>query len=220
MSKSIAQNILDALSEYELVVVHLFEFYDGSTNYYYTDADVPIYAETVSGTGYNIYSPRGFTFGSIMYSSSGIVDTCEINLDNLDNLMTSIFLDNAVQDTPAAIYLCVLDSNNDIVGNVALFSGSLDSFELDETQVKITITSIFNKWAQQANGTYSASCRWKVFKGVECQYGGAETTCDRSYERCTELTNTDNFGGFKYLPELEDLKIWWGPTPDEQRNPK
>lgn len=32
---------------------------------------------------------------------------------------------------------------------------------------------------------------------VECSYSGVETTCDRSFDRCTTLNNTKRFGGFK-----------------------
>jgi hypothetical protein len=34
--------------------------------------------------------------------------------------------------------------------------------------------------------------------------------CDRSRERCEEMNNTDNFGGFPWLPYLEDKQILWG----------
>ena len=34
--------------------------------------------------------------------------------------------------------------------------------------------------------------------------------CDRSRERCAEMSNTDNFGGFPWLPYLEDKEILWG----------
>lgn len=35
-----------------------------------------------------------------------------------------------------------------------------------------------------------------AFKGDLCQYAGAETLCNRTYTRCTELSNKTNFGGF------------------------
>lgn len=39
-------------------------------------------------------------------------------------------------------------------------------------------------------------CRYKWFKGVRCQYGGSESTCDRTLARCRELLNSNHFGGF------------------------
>jgi len=38
-------------------------------------------------------------------------------------------------------------------------------------------------------------CPWK-FKGPRCLYAGAETTCNKSYERCRALGNTIRFRGF------------------------
>ena len=34
--------------------------------------------------------------------------------------------------------------------------------------------------------------------------------CDGSYDRCLLMDNTANFGGFRWLPALQDRKIWWG----------
>lgn len=38
-------------------------------------------------------------------------------------------------------------------------------------------------------------CYWK-FKGTECGYVGAETTCNKTLTRCQELNNSPRFGGF------------------------
>lgn len=38
------------------------------------------------------------------------------------------------------------------------------------------------------------SCPWR-FKGTECQYAGAEGSCNKTLARCRELSNTSRFGG-------------------------
>lgn len=45
---------------------------------------------------------------------------------------------------------------------------------------------------------YAANhCNWVGrFKGVECQYAGAETACNGTLTRCRELSNSVHFGGF------------------------
>jgi hypothetical protein len=35
--------------------------------------------------------------------------------------------------------------------------------------------------------------------------------CDQSYKRCEDLGNTDNFGGFRWLPYLLNRSFKWGP---------
>jgi phage-related protein len=56
-----------------------------------------------------------------------------------------------------------------------------------------------------------SSCPW-VFKGTECAYSGGESTCDQTYERCRFLSNTDNFGGDRFINSLMQKEIWWGRT--------
>jgi len=214
-------------------------------------------------------------------------------------------------------------------GSATLFEGTIDTWNLDEEQCAITVTSLLSQWAQKTLAKHSASCRWKVFKGTnlslngafdsdtdwtkgtgwsiaagvahcdgtqavnswinqdagivsgktyriswtvsnysagtfwaqvgnvpcgsksangtynetitttaaavnvyiagnvdfigdiddvfvydiainQCLYAGGETWCDRTYARCLVLGNTDNFGGFRWLPSIIDKEIWWG----------
>ena len=46
-----------------------------------------------------------------------------------------------------------------------------------------------------------------------CRYTGAETWCDNSPDRCEALNNRVNYGGFPYMTQLQDAKIWWGRHP-------
>jgi hypothetical protein len=47
-----------------------------------------------------------------------------------------------------------------------------------------------------------------------CRYSGVQTWCDRSWDRCNTLSNTLNFGGFKYLPGIIGRKVYWGQSSD------
>jgi hypothetical protein len=160
----------------------------------------------------NTYSPRGFSFDRVNYGAHFIVDSVEIALDNLDSVMTSIFVGGTPQGSPVKLELVVLDSSYAIIGSasVTVFEGEIDSWDLDEEKLAITVTSIFSQWSQRTLSKHSASCRWKKFKGTECGYSGGETWCDRTYARCVALANTANFGGFRWLPSIIDKEIWWG----------
>ena len=46
-----------------------------------------------------------------------------------------------------------------------------------------------------------------------CRYSGGETWCDNSPDHCLTIGNRPNFGGFPYLTALQDVKIWWGRSP-------
>lgn len=216
MARVIDQDILDELETSEITTFHLLEYTVNTTTYYYTDCDIPINYAT-DGTNVNYYVCRSFTFNNVSYSNNDIVDSCSIRVDNIDSVLTSIFADNIIVEEQAVLSMIVFDDNNAVIGSQQIFNGLINDFSLDETELKMTVTSIFAKWDQTSSSKHTALCRWKKFKGIECKYAGTETVCDRTYTRCTTLINTDNFGGFRWLPAIENVAIWWGPTPSERQ---
>ena len=88
--------------------------------------------------------------------------------------------------------------------------GFISSWELSsDNQVRISVKNEAMLWAKKTLRIHSSSCPW-VFKGTECGYSGTATWCDRNYARCGELLNTDNYGGFRFLPSIMEKEIWWG----------
>lgn len=98
-------------------------------------------------------------------------------------------------------------------GAISQFEGGLDAWTIDGRQLKVAAKSEMARWTQQPLSYHSISCRWKEFKGDECAYAGGESWCDRTYTRCEALGNTVNFGGFRWLPSIMDVEIWWGKIP-------
>ena len=107
-------------------------------------------------------------------------------------------------------YNAIIGSEED--KSLILFEGEIDSWDLDESKIDIVVASIFTKWQQRTLSRHPPSCRWKKFKGDECKYAGGYTWCDRTYARCVFLNNSDNFGGFRWLPSIELKEVWWGST--------
>ena len=209
MSRGIVAGILEQFESKQYTPFFLFQFEDAGSKYRYTSLDVPIVITDpakIAGT----YQPRGFNFGTVTYSLSTIVDNVTFSLDNNDDVLTPIFVEGTSQGEDAYLYVGVYDDSTAVIGVVNLFEGQIDGWELDEGEVKITITTEMSKWIQRTNALYSSSCRWKKFKGTECQYAGAENWCDRSYSRCLALGNTNHFGGFRWLPDFENRELWWG----------
>lgn len=216
MSRSIIQSVLNQLEANELTTFMSLEFTDGSSWYRYTDLDVPVYAPTDSTTSH-LFTPIGFRVESITYSTGNIVDEASLEIDNINQVMTSLFAGGTMQGNEASLYCGVMDANDQVLDLIKVFEGLLDSFDLDERSLKLKISSYFSQWSQETMGKHSSSCRWKKFKGAECRYAGAGDWCDRSYTRCQALNNIVHFGGFRFLPDLENKSIWWGPTPEERR---
>ena len=90
--------------------------------------------------------------------------------------------------------------------------GFISSWELSsDNNVRISVKNEAMLWAKKTLRIHSSSCPW-VFKGTECGYSGTATWCDRNYARCGELLNTDNYGGFRFLPSIMEKEIWWGKS--------
>jgi len=203
--RDIDVDIQAALAAEEMRPFALLHFEIDSVHYRYTDCDVPIVV------GGNRYEPRGFKQQSILYSLNKVVDSVKLEVDNLDDALTKTFIGGTPQDSDCDLKFVVLDSDYAIIASTqTLFEGFINGWGLLEEKVRATISSLFNRWAQRTLSKHSASCRWKAFKGTECTYSGAATWCDRSYTRCEDLANTDNFGGFRWLPSIVDKEIWWG----------
>lgn len=209
--RTINASILAQLEAEELRPFLLLSMTIGGTTYRYTDCDVPIHLT-------NTYTPLGFKFSSVKYSLSNIVDKVDISIDNLDSVQTALFVGGTPQGSAVVLSLVVLDASLNIVNSsaVILFQGEIDSWKLSERALSITVTSIFYSWSQRTLSKHSPSCRWKQFKSTECNYAGASTWCDRTYPRCIALSNTTNYGGFRWLPSIVDKEVWWGRVQGEK----
>jgi hypothetical protein len=207
MTRSINSLVLTELGNEELRPFYLWWINISSTDYYWTDCDVPILHDS------NLYQPKSFRVDPIKYSDASIVDKARVTVKNIDEVFTALLVGSSVQGSESEIKFVCLDSNYAIVNDAEiLFDGELDEWDLDEEQAKLTFTNIFYQWAKKTINRHTPSCRWRVFKNTQCKYAGGETWCDRSYTRCDALSNTANFGGFRWLPDMETKEIWWGET--------
>ena len=209
--RSIASEIIAQLGAEELRPFLLI-FLNVGSGHRFTDCDIPL---VING---NRYEPRGFRITDISYSMQNIVDQAQFEIDNIDETLTSDFIGGTPQGSDAVLYGVALDSNYEPAGDssssggyaVTLFEGQIGEWSLDEAQLNCAIVNQLVQWTQRTLSDHSASCRWKEFKGTECGYSGAGTWCDRTYARCSALGNTANFGGFRWLPSIQDKAIWWG----------
>lgn len=210
MSRTISDDVLDALAENQIKYVHLLRFTDGDYTYRYTTANIPIYT-TLDSTAMESFIFHNFSFENVQYSLSDVVDSIKVKIDNRNQVLSSIFLESTMHEEEASIWIAILDENNQIIGTTQIFKGFIADFQLNSTELSVTITSKIVKWDQTAYNKSNEKCRWKKFKGEPCGYSGSATWCDRTYKRCAALSNTTNFGGFPEVRELQDKQIQWGP---------
>lgn len=204
--RSIDADILAELAKVKYTEFRGVKLTISATDYLYTDADVPMVVNAER------FEPRGFKISNLSYSQANIVTRASIEMENLDDVFSSLFVGSTVQGSTVEIH-SIIYFDSDPPDSTIVFEGTIDDWSLDEERVTITIASVLQRWSQRTINNYGPSCRWKVFKGTECGYTGGATTCDRSYQRCVDLGNQDNFGGFRWLPSIQDKPIWWGQKP-------
>ena len=154
-----------------------------------------------------IYTSTEFRVNPISYNLSMAVDKVRLDYANVDLSMSSILLNNSVKKRPCIIYLGAMDGMTPVVE--AVFYGIVQKWDADEKQAEIQIVNEFIFWNKKTLRLPSDLCQWP-FKSTECGYTGLAVLCNGTYSRCTDLANTDNFGGFRFLPALEEKEIWWG----------
>jgi len=238
MTRNINSEILTKLAENEIRLFHLLEITLDGYTYRVTDCDVPISLPddiilavediTLSldgSTGGLInqsvpvyFSPvPDFKFSVIRYSVSKIVDKADLSFSMINNPeMLYAFVGGEPQGSLVIIRAILLDDDYKAIGNTSatIFEGTVDAWSTTEENIKMTVVSAISQWSQKALRTHGTSCQWKVFKGQTkdspCMYNGNETWCDRTYKRCQQLGNTNNYGGFRWLHSIVDKEIWWG----------
>jgi phage-related protein len=176
----------------------------------WTDADKDIYW---AGFWWNSH---GVKFNQITKGKSGEADSMTMTVNNIDRSFSTLALASDIRGSAFTLYKAWLDSNMDVIGFATeaaapiLFPGVLDQMEINQLEARITVLSegIKNK-IKTPRRNFSPNCQW-VFKGTYCAYAGAETWCDHTRSRCLTLVNTDNYGGFQWLPELETRQFYWG----------
>lgn len=158
----------------------------------------------------NTYSSRGLSFTAAEYSISPQVDKITFEIDNVDLAFSSVILNQEVRNKKCNIRLCALNWPAQIIGVALIFSGVIDRCSFDHQRARFEVLNPFVFWRRKVpRRIHQPTCPW-AFKSTECGYTGEESWCDKSFDRCSALANTDNFGGFRFLPSLINKKIWWG----------
>ena len=80
--------------------------------------------------------------------------------------------------------------------------GRMETPQWDSTYAKFHVGPSVDSRAQKLPaGAFSTTCRYRVYKGPECQATSGLTTCNRSFTDCTARSNTVHFGGFRFIPK-------------------
>ncbi|MEE9356482.1 MAG: hypothetical protein V3U75_12905 [Methylococcaceae bacterium] len=202
--KSIPAALLAEFQAESYVMCHLVELYLSST-LRYTDCDQDIW------DGGNQYFSKGLSVDKVDGFLTPALDTFSFELDNTVLEVSGFVQNQQLQGKRCIVYKAALNADTLApIGKATHFDGFIDSVDIDHERGRFKIFNHFILWKRKSpRRTHTATCPW-VFKSELCGYTGAETACDKSFDRCTELENTDWFGGFATLPAIENKKIPWG----------
>jgi len=145
--RDINSTVLAELAKTQLRPFYILDIVIDSTHYRYTNCDVPIVYDG------NIYSPRGFDFNTISYSAGTIVARASIEIDNLDEIMTALFVGNTVQGSAVTLKAVVLDNDWHIIGQPW---GLVAAYDFDEGSGGI----LTDRTGNGNNGVIGGSTTW------------------------------------------------------------
>lgn len=181
----------------------LVELQLNDATYYYNNSDVDLWYNS------NKYNSSDYSFGRIEQSGDLGVDTVSIKFNSTDAIINALILSEDIMSKTAILSFVCVDDDYQIIEAEPLFRGLISNWTIGDANSIIEIKTELVLWRKEVLRKCQSSCRWE-FKGTECGYSGDMTWCDQSYEQCVALINTDNFGGFRFLPDIMEKEVWWG----------
>lgn len=166
-----------------------------------------------------VYQPNGFEVDEISFTADMAVDRISIDIQNVDLVMSGIFLNETVVNRSVNLAFGCLNSSNKIIALESVFDGFLTAWGgMSVKRCPISIANYFLFWHKQSLRLAQAKCPWAFAStnNTECGYSGAATECNKTWTRCKALGNQLNFGGHRWLPGMRDKKIYWGRWPGQR----
>ena len=158
-------------------------------------------------SGGNVYTAFPFDIAEIGDTSKGEVPSVNIKISNVTRSMEP-YLDTYDGMIGSTVKLYVVNSKN--VTTPSLGAGVNNANPEVELEYEIISSGSDSMWATFTIGAANPFnkrfprnrimrnlCRYKAFKGDQCQYVGAQTSCDRTLDTCRNtMLNEEHFGGF------------------------
>ena len=142
-----------------------------------------------------------FSIEEMNETTSGEVSEFTLSVSNINNVIGNYVrkYDTYVKNNgfeAISVTISVINTNNlDSATPEVQHKTVLVKPSLTRSNVIFTIGGI-NAYNTIVNSRMLRNaCRWK-FKGLQCQYSGSETKCNKTFSRCKELNNVIRYGGF------------------------
>jgi len=185
----------NSLSNKPIFIYALYNYDGGSNNLYFTNYDADIVYDGITYTAFPIYHE------DIGENSSGQIEIVRIHVGNVSRLIQAYL---ETYDLRRKKFSIKQVFTNQLADTDAYLEEIfyIDSYSADQNEVVFSLSSkldILN--VNLPLGRYPRNhCPWK-FKGNECGYSGAETSCDKTFDTCRKIMgNQTRYGGFPSIP--------------------
>lgn len=177
-----------------IFVYTLFDYDGASSNLYLAEYDADVVFDGVT------YQKFPITHDCISENARGEIDTVKITVSNISRLIQAYLESYDLRGKKIVITMVYADHLDDTTMKME-DTFYIDSYTADEEKVEFTVSSKFDVLEVEipVRKYMRNHCGW-TFKSTECAYAGAETTCNRTFQRCRELLNQVRFGGFPSIP--------------------
>lgn len=171
--------------------------------------------ETLECLRYNgeEYLGAPLTYDEIKRDDNSSVSKLNITLSNVGLAISGIIgqRGDVITNAPAVLTLVFLDVNTNTLQpdiKQVLYAGRCNNLKLDYENAEMDIeTSLGGYEIQAPVMKYRTTCQVRRFKDCRCGYVGEETKCDRTFDRCKELENEENFRGFPQMYNELVIKV-------------
>jgi lambda family phage minor tail protein L len=174
--------------------LYLIEKYNGTD-----DLRLAEYDSDVTYAG-DLYTRFPITHENISENTQGEVDQVSVTLANISRIIQGYLESYDLRGKKVIIRKVLADNLSDPSARTD-FIYYIDHYTADEKNVTFVLSSKFVVLDLELPGRrFSRNyCSWK-FKSSECAYAGVESTCNKTLQRCRELSNQLRFGGFPSIP--------------------
>lgn len=147
------------------------------------------------------YKPWPITREAIDTSSDRTGKTLKIQIGNVKwSKLLGALRTTDVRNSVVVLRKIYWDISHLMENTVILFKGRIAELMFNEQQIELLAADLTWDFGRtMPDRIYSESCM-HVFKGTLCGYLGPNTTCNKSWEDCTDnKANGGRFGGFKQI---------------------
>ncbi len=180
----------------------------------YLDTGTLYYADQAIVWGGHAYSAQVKSRSAIQRFCDGEFDRVTVTFSNVDRALADVVLNNEIEGRRLIIRKIDRGVAND---SIVLFNGEMERpSRISEETCAIE--------AKQIVGSIEQEVPARLF-GFFCPFNPGEwecglpagTSCDKSWSRCSELANSAQFGGFRFVPhsgtyqyrETESKRTWY-----------